>query len=277
VNALHAVRHIGGGLFHALAELGSVRMTPPRDPRAAAHRLAGVLGALGRAHDLVVTTRGDIPRGTALIVANHVSYLDPIAVLPVCPAIPIAKGEVGAWPIVGPIGAALGVVFVTRRDPMARARTLRRMHDLLAAKTSVLNFAEGTTTDGDRVAPFWRGGFGIAQRLGVPVVPVAIRYVDRDLAWCNGATFVPHYLRTAARARLEVALTFGAPMVPRTGEAPEAMAARARGVIAHLLERNPHAGISTELPPSRPDPVLPASVAGDGERRDRRRGPRRAA
>ena len=66
------------------------------------------------------------------------------------------------------------------------------------------------------------------QRLGAPVVPVAIRYRDPALAWCDAETFLPHYLRTAGRPRVEVTLTFGAPMSPRTGEAPEDMAARAR-------------------------------------------------
>ncbi len=78
ISAVSAVRHLGGGLFSALAELGSARMAPPRDPREAAHRLAGALGAVGRAHDLTVTVTGSVPRGAALIVANHVSYLDPL-------------------------------------------------------------------------------------------------------------------------------------------------------------------------------------------------------
>ncbi len=258
MKALTSAAHIGRGLFNALAELGAVRMAPPSGSKAAAHRLAGALGAVARAHDLQVTVCGDVPRTTALIVANHVSYLDPLAILPMCPALPVAKGEVSGWPIVGPIGAALGTVFVKRDDPMARARTLRRIHDLLASGTSVLNFAEGTTTNGDSVRPFWRGTFGIAQRLCVPVVPVAIRYRDPEMAWCDGATFFPHYMQLTARTRVDVALTFGAPMLPRTGESPEAMAARVRGVVGHLLQhtRWNDAGLRTQLPTPRANSVL---------------------
>lgn len=261
MRALSTARHVAGGMFHALAELGAVRMSPPRDARAAAHRLAGALGAVGRAHGLEIAVRGQVPRGRALIVANHVSYLDPLAILPVCPALPVAKGEVLGWPIVGPIGHALGTVFVQREAPMARARALRRIHDLLAAGVPVLNFPEGTTTRGASVAPFWRGGFGIAQRLGVPVIPVALRYRDPRTAWCDGATFLPHYLRTAGQRAIEVAVVFGSPMHARTGEPPEAMAARARGVISHLLDltRWTDAGLRAQLPSPRPDSVLPAS------------------
>jgi 1-acyl-sn-glycerol-3-phosphate acyltransferase len=253
-------------------------MAPPRDPRAAAHRLAGALGAIGRAHDVEVTFRGAVPRGAALIVANHVSYLDPIAILPICPAVPVAKAEVAGWPLIGPIGGALGVLFVDRGDPGRRVRALRRIHALLEAGTPVLNFPEGTTTRGDEVRPFLRGGFGVAQRLGVPVVPLAIRYADPSLAWYGGATFVPHYLRAAARARIEVALSFGDPLPARAGEPPEILAARARAAVAQLLlpPRSHDAGSHPELSPPRSDAVLPAPGRADA-RRPARRGDRRRA
>lgn len=263
-DVLRATRHVGRGMFNALAELGSARMAPPRDAREAAHRLAGALGTIARAHELAVTVIGDVPRGPALVVANHVSYLDPLAILPVCPAAPVAKGEVMSWPIVGPIGHRLGVTFVRRKDPAARVRALHRIHRLLAAGVPVLNFPEGTTTRGDRVLPFWRGTFGIAQRTGVPVVPVAIRYRDPELAWCDGATFLPHYLQVARRPRIEVSLTFLPAMSPRTGEAAEDMAQRARHAIVRALDkmRWNHAGTRDQLSASRPDSVLPARRVG---------------
>jgi 1-acyl-sn-glycerol-3-phosphate acyltransferase len=136
---------------------------------------------------------------------------------------------VAGWPIIGGVGRGLGVVFVRRESPSARVAILRRVHDLLAAGASVLNFPEGTTTSGGAGhQPFWRGTFGIAQRLEVPVIPVALRYRDPDLAWFGDATFLPHYWRTVRQRRLEVAIRFGAAMHPRTGEPPEAMAARSR-------------------------------------------------
>jgi len=261
---LHAGKHVGRGLFNALAELGSVRISPPDEPRAAAHRLSGALATIARAHDLDVCVRGEVPRGQALIVANHVSYLDPVAILPVCPAIPVCKDDVADWPIVGSIASGLGVVFVKRGVPHERVVTLRRVHDLLVAGAPVLNFPEGTTTHGAKVMPFWRGTFGIAQRLDLPVVPVAVRYRDPALAWYGQATFLPHYWRTVRRARVEVELRFGAPLHARAGEAAEAMAARARGVICQMLEsmRWIDAGPSASVSAARPDSILPpAGVA----------------
>lgn len=237
LEVLRASRHAGRGLFSALAELGAIRMAPPRDSRAAAHRLAGALGTIARAHDIHVTFDGEVPRSRSLVVANHVSYLDPLVILPLCPAVPLAKREVASWPIVGAIGDALGVVFVERQTTAGRTRALRRIHSLLADGVSVLNFPEGTTSASDEVRPFRRGSFGIAQRLAVPVVPVAIRYRDRALAWCDGATFLPHYARAAARPRIEVFLTFCSPLTARAGEPPESYAARARNAIARALAR----------------------------------------
>jgi 1-acyl-sn-glycerol-3-phosphate acyltransferase len=267
---LHAGRHLGRGLFHALAELGAARMSPPGEPRAAAERLSRALAAVARAHDLEVQVRGDIPQDCALIVSNHLGYLDTLALLPLRPAIPISKGDVSSWPIIGGVGRGLGVAFVRREDPMHRVRVLRQVHRLLAGGASVLNFPEGTTTDGSELLPFWRGTFGIAQRLGVPVIPVALRYRDPELAWYGDATFLPHYLRTVRRPRLEAAVRFGAPMLPRTGEPPEAMAARVRGTIAYMLQsltwtpRYIDAGTRVRVSSPRPDPVLPAARARSG-------------
>jgi 1-acyl-sn-glycerol-3-phosphate acyltransferase len=255
VPLIRTARRCSQALFETLAELGAARGAPPRDAREAAHRLAGVLGAVARSHAFSVAVRGEIPRGAALVVANHVSYLDPLAILPTCPAIPVSKGEVIGWPIVGDVGRAFGVVFVRRADPYARARALRRVHTLLSAGVPVLNFPEGTTSPGMTVLPFWRGTFGVAQRVGVPVVPLAIRYSDASLAWCDDATFLPHYLRMATRTRVEVELTFGAPMHPRVHEPPEDMAARARNAIVRML-RSPYAATSVRVPAPRRNTVV---------------------
>jgi 1-acyl-sn-glycerol-3-phosphate acyltransferase len=125
----------------------------------------------------------------------------------------------------------------------------------------VLNFPEGTTSAGDRVLPFWRGSFGIAQRLGVPVIPVTVRYRDPQTAWFGGASFVPHYIRMASRPRIDVTVTFGASVSPAP-ETAEDMAARA--ATYHPNSRRNEvtdAGLRSQLSPSQSNPFfqLPAS------------------
>ena len=125
--------------------------------------------------------------------------------------------------------------FVDRSAPLARARLLRGVIATLAEGTSVLNFAEGTTTDGRRVLRFHRGGFGAAMIARVPVVPLALTLDGGDLAWTGSATFLPHYwqvsTRRGVRARLEVLPAMWA----RPGERPEDFAARAHAAVARTV------------------------------------------
>ena len=229
-------RRAARGLFEAFAEIGGARLYPPQDARAAAHRLAAAAGAIARAHELAVTVHGDIPRAPALVVTHRVGDLASLALLPVCPAIPVAPAAVRQWPVVRSLARAFGVAFITRADPMARARALRRVHDLLAAGVSVIDYALPAPRDHTHpIGAFRRGSFGIAARLGIPVVPVAIRYRDPTLAAATATSATRRYLQLAARPRLEIELHFGAPMWPRAGEPPEVMADRARHRIARAL------------------------------------------
>jgi 1-acyl-sn-glycerol-3-phosphate acyltransferase len=188
------------------------------------------------------------------------SYLDPIALLPVIPALPICKGEVGDWPLIGPGAHATGVLLVDRGCSWSGARVLRRAIAALRAGASVLNFPEGTTTAGDRVLPFRRGIFGAARLARVPILPVALEYGDADLAWTGDQTFIPHYLRTAGKERIPVRVTVGAPFWPARRPAAD-LAAEARRRILSLLGRDDHdAAVRVRVPATRPDSVLPAAA-----------------
>jgi 1-acyl-sn-glycerol-3-phosphate acyltransferase len=156
--------------------------------------------------------RGVIPTSPALIVANHVSYVDPLLILSVAPSMPVAKLEAHGWPLVGPALGALGVLFVDRGHAMSGAAVLRRASKILAGGASVLTFPEGTTTDGTTVLPFRQGVFHIARRLGVEVVPALVRYEDPRVSWTGGAAFLPHFLRLSALDSFSAELCFGVPV-----------------------------------------------------------------
>jgi lyso-ornithine lipid O-acyltransferase len=229
-------------------------------PVAKAAALAEVFAGLARHHGLAIDVVGEPPARACVVVANHLSYMDPIALLPVIPALPICKGEVGEWPLVGPGARATGVMLVDRASAWSGARVLRRAMAALAAGASVLNFPEGTTTEGDRVLPFRRGIFGAARLAGAPILPVALAYGDADLAWTGDQTFIPHYLRTAARERIQVRVTVGAPFWPARRPAAD-LATEARRRILILLGRDDHdAAVRVRVPETRPDSVLSAAA-----------------
>jgi lyso-ornithine lipid O-acyltransferase len=261
--------------FAALAALGDLRLPRRRTGRGGrsaavrairAARLQRTFAEVAAVHDLHVAVEGRVPTGPCLLVANHVGYLDPIVLGALVPCTIVAKREVASWPIIGPAAAQLGVLFVDRRDVMSRAAVLLGAVRALRAGVTVLDFPEGTTTDGVRLLPFSIGIFGAARLAGVPVVPAAVRYGTPDVAWTGGQTFLPHYARTAARRSLSAVVRLGAPIPPAELATASALAAAARRAVADLLDpkdpdepREP-----VRLSPPRPDPVLPPAERGPG-------------
>lgn len=201
-----------------------------REP-ATAHTLRTVARELLRTLGVELTVRGPRPLGQVLLVANHLSWLDPLLVLAEVSALTLAKREVERWPIVGPQIRRLGVISVDRRHALGRAVALRRARRALLAGASVLNFPEGTTTYGE-MAPFHRGLFGVAAALAVPVVPARIAFEERDTCWVGDEAFLPHFLRLLRRPVTRASLEFGAPLLPMPGEEAQDLADRARACLS---------------------------------------------
>jgi 1-acyl-sn-glycerol-3-phosphate acyltransferase len=177
---------------------------------------------------------GALPQQPAVIVANHVSYVDPILLGALGPAAPIAKQEIAGWPLIGGGAAALGAMFVDRDRPSSGARVLRQALRALRAGVSVLGFPEGTTSPGHDVLAFRRGLPGLARLARVPIVPVAIRYHRADMAWTGSASLLPHYLRTAARAESLADVIIGEPIGADGRDARE-LADEMQARVARLL------------------------------------------
>ena len=119
----------------------------------------------------------NVPEGPAVIVANHASYLDGIIIQGVLP--PrfgfVIKGEMQSVPLVHMVLRRLGSIFVDRADPRGSSRDAMRIFRQVARGRCMGFFAEGTFKPEPGLRPFKMGAFITAARLGVPVVPVAIR------------------------------------------------------------------------------------------------------
>jgi 1-acyl-sn-glycerol-3-phosphate acyltransferase len=163
-------------------------------------------------HGVAVEVLGPLPQHPALLVANHISWLDPFVIMAHAACVPVAKSEVARWPVIGPIAAASGVQFVERGSVSSGARVVRNLVRTLSAGASVLNFPEGTTTAGASILPFKPAGFRAARVACVPVVPVVVSYDCEELAWTGDASFLPHYLGLLARESCLVRLQFGSPI-----------------------------------------------------------------
>lgn len=162
----------------------------------------GILSALG----VELSLAAPLPDGGRLILANHLSWLDPLVLMALRSSLPLAKEEVAAYPGLGPMARRAGLRFVRREDPNDRVRALRQIRSDWAAGKDILLFPEGTTTDGSSLAPLHRGGHGLAWHLGIPVRVVRLSSPDAHYPWLGDASLGPHLrgLIEAPRTRLRV-------------------------------------------------------------------------
>ncbi|HET7651007.1 MAG TPA: lysophospholipid acyltransferase family protein [Gammaproteobacteria bacterium] len=134
------------------------------------------LRVVGRLLGVRVFVCGEPVTEPALLVANHISWIDIIALAEIASADFVAKQEVRDWPLFGWLTRVSGTLFVRRGD-FGAARILQaRMERRLAAGRSLILFPEGTTSDAIAPRPFKSRLFQAAIRTNVLVQPVAISY-----------------------------------------------------------------------------------------------------
>ncbi|GAB6068284.1 lysophospholipid acyltransferase family protein [Methylothermus subterraneus] len=183
---------------------------------------------------LCVAVRGAPLEGAALIVSNHVSWLDVVVLGTQAPFTFVAKREVADWPLIGWLARASGTLFVARGNLRAAADLVHAIGLRLHAGERVAVFPEGTTTPGQTVLPFARAVFQAAG--GLPIQPVALRYLGhtaRLAPFLGEETFIAHLVRVLAAERVEVKLVWLLPL-PACSQR-EVLAQRARTAILACL------------------------------------------
>lgn len=89
-----------------------------------------------------------------LLVANHTSWLDIPVLSALAPVSFVAKREVGGWPFVSSLARLQRTVFVDRERRTSVGETASEILARLADGDAIVLFAEGTSTDGNRVLAF---------------------------------------------------------------------------------------------------------------------------
>ena len=118
-----------------------------------------------------------VPRGNAMLVFNHSSYVDAVVLAAALPGEPafVAKSELARQIFAGPVLRRLGTLFVERYnvvDSLADAQTV-----IAAAQQGrvLVFFPEGTFTRRPGLAGFFLGAFKVAAEANLPVLPGVIR------------------------------------------------------------------------------------------------------
>jgi 1-acyl-sn-glycerol-3-phosphate acyltransferase len=176
-----------------------------------ARRLVTALG-------VEVQVRGAPLPGPHLLLGNHRSYIDILAVLAVAPCGFLAKAEIAHWPLFGAAASLHPTVFVARDDRDSRKRAREGALAILQRGLPFAAFPEGTTCRGPGILPFFPGLFRVAEDYDFPIVPFAIEYGDRSDAWVDDDPFVGHFLRTFGKPRVRAQLSFGPALRRRPAE-----------------------------------------------------------
>ncbi|GGL89338.1 lysophospholipid acyltransferase family protein [Nakamurella endophytica] len=261
---------LAGGAAIVLVALLPGYGRPHRTGRVLQHASRWVLAALG----VRVRCTGRPRAGASLVVGNHVSFLDVLALAACGPMRPVAKQDVASWPFVGGLARRTGTLFL-RRDTWAE------LPDLVRAATAALRaghrvqvFPEGTTRCGRSLGTFRRAAFQAAMDAAAVVSPVALRYTDGTGARSAAAPFVGDETllqalrRVVAAPRLELHVQWlrPVPAIPATGHPAtdrRRLASAVESAVARALGQD--VVRSAPVRPSRPVAVgLP--VADGAER-----------
>lgn len=149
----------------------------------------------------------------ALYAANHVSWLEVLALGSVRRLGFVAKSEVSRWPLIGPLAGAAGTLFLRRGSARAAARAVDQAVARLAGGDSICVFPEGTSTSGSSVLPFKASLFEAAALVGCEVQPVVVSY-PRPYGGLPVAPFIgdddffSHLVRVLAEEEIIIELSF---------------------------------------------------------------------
>lgn len=128
--------------------------------------------------NLIVRGLENIPEDTAcLFVGNHRSYFDIVLTCPIFPRVTgyVAKAEMRKWPLLSSWMRNIHCLFLDRENIKEGLKTILAGAEEVKNGISICIFPEGTRNKvNDTFLPFHEGSFKIADRGGVPVVPMVI-------------------------------------------------------------------------------------------------------
>lgn len=199
------------------------------------------LGAAARICGARVKVVGVPLRRDVFFIANHLSWIDILALAGASGTAFVAKAEIGTAPVVGWLARMNRTVFVKREDRMGVAEQLNQLRDALAENWSITVFPEGTTTDGRSLLPFKTPMLKVLEPPppGVMVQPVVLDYeqpVGEEIAWVGVESGLNNAVRLLSRpGSFALRVHFLEPFHPRDFPGRKAIAAESRRRIEESL------------------------------------------
>lgn len=191
--------------------------------------------------------------GDMFLLANHVSWIDILALGGATGAAFVSKDDVARWPVVGWLAAQNNTLFVSRERRGALSGQIDALRTAMMGYQPIALFAEGTTSDGTAVLPFKPSLLSVLLPPPRPVMiqpvhidygpqSVAIAWLDDEGDGANASRIMGH------KGPLIVTLRFLEPFDPGLCADRKAIAALARDRIAASIALHLHPS-SPALPP----------------------------
>lgn len=178
--------------------------------------------------------------GPALMVCNHISWLDIVVIHAARHCRFVSKSEVKHWPLIGALATGGGTLYIERESRRDAMRVVHHMAESLRAGDIVAVFPEGTTSDGVTLLPFHGNLIQAAISARTKVQPVGLRFIDTEtgttsLAPCyiGDDTLVGSLWKTLTAPRITAVVRFGQPEEAQ-GRKRRTWAAALRESVAQL-------------------------------------------
>ena len=212
--------------FHVLAKLAGQReWIPPV-----------FLGTMARLSGVRVRTEGT-PRPGALFLANHVSWIDILALAGTSRAIFVAHSGLTVHGGLKWLCDQNHTVFITRDRRGSVAAQVEQVRGALGARPVTI-FPEGTTNDGTALLPFKSSLLSAVEPLAgeVPIQPVALAYRDApEVAWFAGEPGMINVRKILSRRRVDLTIRFLDPLADEALTNRKTMTAAAQAAIERAL------------------------------------------
>ena len=146
---------IGGCLLYGMTEMFFLfpLYSKKRKLRAIQIWSLRVLASCG----MKLKTYGSLPSEEhgQMLICNHISWLDIMAVNAAFPGRFVAKDDVAKWPVIGYLATQAQTVYVARnKGTEGNSEKIRRVTEALQNGDTVTLFPEGTSTEGRSILPF---------------------------------------------------------------------------------------------------------------------------
>lgn len=176
----------------------------------------------------------------ALLVANHITWMDIELIHSQRKVCFVAKSEIAKWPLVGWLASQAGTIYHRRGNTNSLQEVMQVMVNRLQEGHVVAVFPEGGTGTGDSLRTFHARIFQVAFDANVVVQPVALKFVRNgeratDLCFYQNEQFFPNFWRLLGSASVIAEIYFLEPLQPSMEAGRRHLADRARLSITQAL------------------------------------------